>query len=110
MAFTNSAIGSTNTEIYLSSGSNAVVSMIVCNKIAFDSGNPTANQTNLYLYAVPNGATLSDIHLIINGVPVPAGETITFDQEKLVMATGDRIIARSDVPANLVATVSYLPA
>lgn len=110
MAIVNTAIGTTNTPIYTSSGNNAITTVIVCNTQAFDPTNPTTGQTNLYLYAVPAGTSpVSSTQLIVNGLPIPAGETVTFDQEKMVLAEGDSLVAKSDNPANLVATVSTLP-
>lgn len=108
MAISNSAIGPTNTTIYTSSGNNAITTIIVCNSVVFDPANPTANESKLYMWAVPSGQGVTDLNLIVNGLPVPAGETVSFDQEKMVLANGDRLIARSDSPANLVVTVSTL--
>lgn len=111
MAIVNAAIQTTNTPIYTSVGNNAITTVIVCNTAVFDELNPTSGQTNLYLYAVPSGKTagVNAETTIVNGLPIPAGETVTFDQEKMVLANGDSIVAKSDSPANLVATVSTLP-
>ena len=112
MAISNIAIGSTNTAIYTSSGNNAITTIIVCNTVAFDPVNPLTGQTNLYLYAVPSadvaGTTTAAKHTIVNGLPIPAGETVSFDQEKMVLADGDKLFAKSDSPANLVVTISTL--
>lgn len=108
MAITNTQILSTNTTIYTSTGNNAITTVIVCNKVTFDPLNPLTGQTNLYLYAVPYGQSVTDVRLIVNGLPIPAGETVTFDQEKMVLADGDTLVAKSDSPENLVATVSTL--
>lgn len=112
MAIKSTAIGTSNTTIYPSSGNNAITTVIVCNKVAFDPANPTSNQSKLKLYAVPNvggvAGTPADVNLIVNDLPIPAGETVTFDQEKMVFETGDTLVAISD-NTNLVATVSTLP-
>lgn len=112
MAISNIAIGSTNTEIFSSSGNNAITTIIVCNTAEFNPSTPQTGQTNLYLYAVPavdvSGTTTLAKHTIVNGLPVPAGETVSFDQEKIVLANGDKLIAKSDSPANLVVTISTL--
>lgn len=110
MAIVNSAIGTSNAPIYTSSGNNAITTVIVCNTAVFDPANPTSGQTSLYLYAVPSGTSpITNTQLIVNSLPIPAGETVSFDQEKMVLANGDTLVARSDSPANLVATVSTLP-
>lgn len=108
MAITNTQILVTDTTIYTSSGNNAITTVIVCNTATFDPMNPTSGQTNLYLHAVPYGSLVTSTNLIVNGLPIPAGETVSFDQEKMVLADGDTLVASSDSPANLVVTVSTL--
>lgn len=110
MAIKNTAIGTSDTTIYTSTGNNAITTVIVCNSALYNESNPELGKTNLYLYAVPSGETLDTIHLIVNGLPIPAGETVSFDQEKMVLADGDRLIAKSEalLSANLVSTVSTL--
>lgn len=109
MAIINTDIESSNTTIYSSSGNNAITTVIICNTTQFDPLNPTAGETKLFLYAVPNGITVSNTQLIVNGLPIPAGETVMFDQEKMVLSDGDALVATTDVyPATLVATVSTL--
>lgn len=112
MAIVNSNINTTASAVYISSGNNAITTVIVCNTAAYDSANPTSELTNLYLYAVPAGGNPSSPNTnttIVNGLPIPAGETVTFDQEKMVLSNGDMLVAKSDSPANLVVTVSTLP-
>lgn len=112
MAISNSTIDTTNKVVYSSIGSNAITTIIICNTSIFDPNNPIAGQTNLFLYAVPSvevsGTTTLPKHTIVNGLPIPAGETVSFDQEKIVLSSGDAIIAKSDNPANLVITISTL--
>jgi len=112
MAITNATIGTTTAAIYTSASTNgdAITSVIVCNTAEFDPGNPTAGQVKLFLYAVPSSGsatTPASNTIIVNGLPVPAGETVSFDQEKLVLCLGDMLVAKGDI-ANLVATVSTL--
>lgn len=111
MAILNATIGTTPTAVFTSSGNNAITTIIVCNSVPFNPTTPTVGQTNLYLYAVPNGGSPTappTNSIIVNGLPIPAGETVSFDQEKMVLANGDMLVASSDSPANLVITVSLL--
>jgi hypothetical protein len=108
MALTSVAIGTTNTTIYSSSGNNAITTIIICNINAFNPSNPTANTANFTLYAVPNGQSLSTTNLIVNAVPITAGETLSLDQEKLVLGNGDVLVAKSDTASALVTTISTL--
>ena len=110
MAITSAAITTTAASVYTSTGSNAITCIIVCNLFTFAASNPALNTTNFYLYAVPGGGTPADVNLIVNGLPITAGETLSLDQEKLVLETSDAIFAKSETgePANLVITVSTL--
>lgn len=112
MAIVNTTITGSNTTIYTSSGNTAITTIIVCNNSAFNPSSPAANTSLLYMYAVPSGGTATDsgpgANIIVNGLPIPAGETVSFDQEKIVLANGDFIVAKTDSASNLVATVSTL--
>ncbi len=113
MALSSSAIGTTNTTVYTSSGNNAITSIVVCNVVAYNSATPTANTANLTIYAVPNSGgavgTASNTNMIVNALPITAGETLSLDQEKLVLTTNDTLVAKSSVGATLSITISTLP-
>jgi len=108
MALTSTAIGTTNTTVYASTGSNAITTIIICNVNAFVDATPTLNTAKFTLYAVPNGQTLSNTNLIVNSIPLTAGETLSLDQEKLVLGNGDTLVAKSDTANALVMTISTL--
>jgi hypothetical protein len=108
MAIVNTTVTGSNTTIYTSTGNNAITTIIVCNSSAFNPSSPSSNTSLLYMYAVPSGGTAGTGNIIVNGLPVPAGETVSFDQEKMVLADGDFIVAKTDSASNLVATVSTL--
>ena len=108
MAIQSTAIGTSNTTLYTSSGNTAVTCIWVCNTAIYDPLNPTTGLTYLDLHFVKTGDGITTTNLIVNQLPVPAGETVTFDTEKIILDNGDRVIASSAAPANLVATVSTL--
>lgn len=108
MAITSAAITTTATSVYSSTGSNAITCIIICNLFQFDAGNPALNTTNFYLYAVPGGGTPTNVNLIVNGLPITAGETLSLDQEKLVLENGDKLYAKADDGSTLVMTISTL--
>ena len=113
MAIVNTSLTSTAASVYTSQGDNAITTVIVCNTSTYNSSNPTQNQSLLYLYAVPhNGGgsvgTPGSGNIIVNGLPIPAGETVTFDQEKMVLSNNDSLWAKTDSASNLVVTVSTL--
>lgn len=108
MAITNSSVTSSASAIYTSTGDNAVTTLIFCNTSAYVPATPTLNQSLLYVYAVPSGGTADNTTIIVNGLPIPAGETVSFDQEKMVLSSGDAIWAKTDLLSNITATISTL--
>lgn len=75
------------TTIYTSSGNNAITSIIACNN--------SGSTINFTMYAVPNtkSAYVNPECTIVSALPVPAGETVSFDQEKLVLGNNDVLCA-----------------
>jgi hypothetical protein len=75
------------TVIYSSSGNNAITSIIACNN--------SGSSINLTVYAVPSGKTpyANPETTIVSVMPIPAGETLSLDQEKLVLGNGDSLNA-----------------
>jgi hypothetical protein len=109
MAIQSTAIGSTNTTLFSSTGNNAITTVMVCNKAVYDPLNPLTGLTYLNLYVVASGGSAdNNLNMIVNQLPMTAGETVTFDTEKIILTNGDSIVATSASPANLIATVSYL--
>ena len=48
------------------------------------------------------------MELKLKNLILPAGETFTFDSEKVVLEAGDKIVVLGESPTNLSATVSFL--
>jgi hypothetical protein len=82
------------------SGDRAITTIIICN-------TGVADRT-LTLYAVAGGGTASASNMIVNALIVPAGDTVSFDQEKMVLGTTDELKAICSA-SGLTATVSTLP-
>ena len=104
MAIYNTAILASNTKLTSGTGDRAITTIIVC--------NTTVGDLPLTLHAVQNNAgsagTISASTQIVYSLNVPAGDTVSFDQEKMVLTTGDDIWAVSSA-TGLSATVSTLP-
>ena len=87
MAIYNKAITATSEgssdKIDSGSGNRAITTIIVC--------NTTASDKTLTLYAVPNGksAFVNPECTIVSALTLPPGETVSFDQEKLVLGNND---------------------
>jgi hypothetical protein len=86
--------------------SYAITNILVCN-----NGVATAS---FDMHLIPQSSSLSNaVTRVINNLELPPGETFTFDSEKIVLETGDKIafVAEPDIGSsltNLSATVSYL--
>lgn len=76
----------------------AITTMIFCNKAIYNPAEPTANSDILTVYAVPYADASEFLlnpsnFLVINRLEIPAGETFTFDTERLTLTSGDAIKA-----------------
>lgn len=99
MAIYNTAITASTGTLASGSGIRAITTVIVCNTGASDR--------TVTLYAVPSGSSAGTGTMIVNALNIPAGDTITFDQEKMVLGTGDELRAVASA-TGLTATVSIL--
>lgn len=108
MALTCNAINAANTTLYTSSGTNAITTLIVSNVNTFNPASPTVGQSNLNLFIVPGGGTPNFANMIVSALPLPAGETFTFDNEKIVMGNGDTLVATAAAPVGIAANAVSL--
>ena len=85
----------------------AITNIMVCNQDATDDAS-------FDLHFIPSGDPLDNaVTRVINGLTLPAGETFTFDSEKIVLGAGDKVafVASPNTGGgntDLSATVSYL--
>ena len=85
MAIQSTAIGTGNTDLYVSNGNTAVTCIWVCNTVTYNPVDPTSNLTYLDLHFVKQGAGITATNLIVSQLAVPAGETVSFDTEKIIL-------------------------
>ena len=107
MALTCTEIGTSGADIFLCPGTapgdiqeHAVTCMIFC--------NTSASDVTLDLFAVPDGLSVAPQTQIIKELTIPAGETFTFDSEKVILSTNDRIRAVASANSRLSVTVSSM--
>jgi len=95
----------------------AITTIIVCNTTLFDPANPTDGTAYFDMHLVPQsddpaGDTIPPLETqVIKDLYLEAGETFTFDSEKLVLGAEDKIVFVGYAVASggsLSATVSYL--
>lgn len=79
--------------------SYAITNILVCN-------NGETSDASFDMHLVPQGDPTSNYDTrVINNLTLPAGETFTFDNEKIVLSEGDKIVFFAD-PAALFPTVN----
>ena len=109
MAIQSTAIGATNTTVFTAADDVAISTMIFCNTSLRNPLQDDADTTYLDIHLVKNGQSASTTNKIVNALEIPASETVFFDTERIVLETGDRVIAVSTSPAVLVCTISTVP-
>src|SRR5210317_169677 len=109
MAIVNAQLTTTQLDIVTVPASTryAITNILVCN-------NDATDDATFDLHFISSGDPLDNaVTRVINGLTLPAGETFTFDSEKIVLGAGDKVafVASPDAGGgntDLSATVSYL--
>jgi hypothetical protein len=110
MAISNTRLTNTaSTPVYTSSGTNAITTIIACNTGTPDLTDETVDQVSLTLFFVPNGSSAGDSTTVVSNLIIPAGETVFFSDEKVILSDSDAIVAQADAGNLLTITVSVLP-
>jgi hypothetical protein len=98
-----------DTTLYTSiGGTNAITLIIVCNTGLPNPSNESENSCTLQLNLVPFGSGSSDSNAIVKNLVVPAGETIFFSEERVVLGEGDSLRGRASSSNLLTITVSTI--
>ena len=111
MAIANAIIATSDTVILTvpADTSYAITTIMVCNT---HIPNPLHEEDGLAtfdLHICKSGQAIGDQNMVVNNLVLPAGETFTFDTEKIVIDAGDYVAIDSTSPLNtLTATISYL--
>lgn len=108
MAIAQATIGATDTVVLTvpANKSYAITTIMVCNTAAYDAAG--TNDSSFDLHFVQQSQPKSSTNMVVKEMPVPGGETFTFDSEKVILSTGDSVTLLSQAPLNLSVTVSYL--
>ncbi len=93
---------------------NAITNIIVCNTGTPNLTDETVNSCTLTLNLVVAGGVSSDTNTVVKNLIVPAGETVFFSDERIVLKGSstygnDQIRATASVGNLLSITVSALP-
>ncbi len=87
---------------------NAVTTIALCNTAAPDPADETVNSVTVNIHVVRNGLSYAAGNLVVSNLVIPAGETVFFSEERMVLASGDQIWIGTSAAARLAATVSVL--
>jgi hypothetical protein len=87
---------------------NAITTIAICNTGAPNLTDETVNSANLTINLVKSGQVSSDTNTVVSNLTVPAGETVFFNDERIVLDSGDQIRATSTASNLLSITVSAL--
>lgn len=87
---------------------NAVTTIALCNTAAASTADETTNAVTVNIYIVRSGKSYGAGNLIVSGLVVPAGETVFFSEERIVLESGDEIWVGTSTASRLSATVSVL--
>jgi hypothetical protein len=88
---------------------SAVTTMILCNTAAPSASDETTNAVSVNVYLVKSGGSYGTNNLVISSLTVPAGETVFFSEERIVLDAGDEIWIGTSTGSVLAVTVSTLP-
>lgn len=87
---------------------NAVTTIAFCNTAAPNISDETVNAVSVNVYLVRNGKSASTGNLIVSNLIIPAGETVFFSEERVVLDSGDEIWVGTSAAGRLSVTVSAL--
>jgi len=92
----------------------AITNIMICNTYDPGAANPQNETCTFDLHFVPSTGSYSDtITSVVRRLSLPAGETFTFDTEKVVLEAGDAVVVNGSASVGsatgrLACTVSYL--
>jgi hypothetical protein len=92
----------------------AITTIVLCNVLTPNPVDEAENSCNVNIYVVPAdpvtgfGNSIGSSTLLVSNLPVPAGETVFFAEERLVLEPGDAIFVGTSTANAICATVSSL--
>lgn len=90
----------------------AVTVAMFCNTSSPNPADEDADLNYLYIHIINNGNSgqISNNNMVVNKVPIRAGETFTLDTEKVILEPNDTFVAYSEtgITENISAMVSYV--
>lgn len=81
--------------IFTASGTQAITTMVFCNTATPDPADESVRAQSLEVHLIKSGRSKSSANTIIKNLTIPAGETLFFDTERVVLDNGDIVQATS---------------
>ena len=113
MAIENATLTNTQQDILTvpTGKSYAITNILVCNTYSPNGSDPQLETASFDMHFLKNNQTLDNARTcVVRELELPAGETFTFDSEKIILAEGETLsfVGDSTNAANLAVSVSYL--
>jgi len=86
----------------------AITTMILCNTGTPDITDESVDTCAVNIYLVRSGDTAAADNLIVSNLTIPAGETVFFRDEKIILDSGDEIWIGTSAASLVTATISSL--
>jgi hypothetical protein len=94
---------------------SAITTIALCNIGTPSAADETTNAVNVNIYLAKAGVGYKNYpadgttNLIVSNLTVPAGETVFFNDERIILDSGDEIYVGTSAANLLAVTVSSLP-
>lgn len=116
MAIENAQLTTTQLDVLTvpTGKSYAITSIMVCNTYSPNGISPSTNSASFDMHFIKNAQSLSNnVTCVVRELVLAAGETFTFDSEKVVLGSGDKVsfVAEPNLGSNLTnlsVSISYL--
>lgn len=100
MAIQNANLTTITSNIYVSSGSTAAMTL-------YFSNYTTNSNVTFSLWAVPSGDQPGNLNVLYSNVVVVAGDTYVIDRERLFLDDGDRLCGYANANNRISCTLTY---
>ena len=87
---------------------NAITTMTLCNTGTPSIVDESTNEVYVSIYIVRSGKSYNAGNTIVSNLLIPAGETVFFSDEKIILDSGDEIWVGTSAASLLSVTISAL--
>lgn len=88
---------------------NAITTIALCNIGTPNLTDETVNSVTVNINIAKAGVGYQDYNRVVSSLIVPAGETVFFSEERIILDAGDEIYVGTDTASLIAVTVSTLP-